>query len=442
MVTNCSLSARARPAEAARNDNFTVKTVCAYNEHVLRFVMEDTPLRVMLEEFKKGDYHLAMVQRVRQKDDADPVYELSGLVTLEDIVEEILQAEIVDETDVITDNVHKIRRRKTKTKDLTNCFIDNDSLEVISMQLHLVALQFLSANHPAFYSDRINQNVLTKLIKQNTHKIDLSNIQDASTIRLVSAPRNARLYTKKEGSDRFILILEGRVIVTIGNDNMTFEAGPWHSFGKEVLDKLVEICLPVNNEIKPIENKDVKEEANGGPKKVERVKSIASIDSPAHSQTLVTCATSSGITQAMGSDQKRFVTFFPDYSAIVRENCTYLEISAQAYLVAYKTSLIHRVGPNTEEKIVEPFKRSSLQNIPANIGSLAASNASLNLMERQNLINEKGVSNEKLSNGVLGNISPLLQNGKKPIPFFKGSATSLSDEAHIPLIGLDNKKKG
>lgn len=35
------------------DDNFTIQTVCGFHEHPLRFVMEDTPLRVMLEEFKK-----------------------------------------------------------------------------------------------------------------------------------------------------------------------------------------------------------------------------------------------------------------------------------------------------------------------------------------------------------------------------------------------------
>lgn len=39
----------------------------------------------------KGDYHLAMVTRLVTDEDCDPYQQLLGVVTLEDIVEEILQ---------------------------------------------------------------------------------------------------------------------------------------------------------------------------------------------------------------------------------------------------------------------------------------------------------------------------------------------------------------
>lgn len=34
------------------NDNFTVKIVCNYHSHQLRFVSKETPLRILLDEFK------------------------------------------------------------------------------------------------------------------------------------------------------------------------------------------------------------------------------------------------------------------------------------------------------------------------------------------------------------------------------------------------------
>ena len=46
-----------------------------------------------------GKSHLAIVQKVNNEGEGDPFYEVLGLVTLEDVIEEIIKSEILDESD-------------------------------------------------------------------------------------------------------------------------------------------------------------------------------------------------------------------------------------------------------------------------------------------------------------------------------------------------------
>lgn len=115
----------------------------------------------------------------------------------------------------------------------------------------MVALQWLVSNHKAFTVNYIDTNVLERLIRQSAKRVghpspyrnpflqvDISSLMAMSNDQ-VSLPKLAKLYTKDELSDRFILILEGRVQVIIGQSGMVFEAGPWHCFGSEILEKLI-----------------------------------------------------------------------------------------------------------------------------------------------------------------------------------------------------------
>jgi metal transporter CNNM len=83
------------------DDRIPLKTIMKYYNHELLRVPFDTSLDRMLDEFKRGRGHMAIVQDVNDMTDGDPFYETLGIVTLEDIIEEIIQFEIVDESDII-----------------------------------------------------------------------------------------------------------------------------------------------------------------------------------------------------------------------------------------------------------------------------------------------------------------------------------------------------
>ena len=69
----------------------------------------------MFDEFKSGEKgHMALVQEINNEGEGDPYYETIGLLTLEDIIEEIIQQEINDETDVVLDNKTKKKRKRDR----------------------------------------------------------------------------------------------------------------------------------------------------------------------------------------------------------------------------------------------------------------------------------------------------------------------------------------
>ncbi|KAL4636015.1 metal transporter CNNM4-like isoform X1 [Arapaima gigas] len=208
------------------DDCTTLKTITKFYNHPVHFVFHDTKLDAMLEEFKKGKSHLAIVQKVNNEGEGDPFYEVLGLVTLEDVIEEIIKSEILDESDLYTDNRNRKKVAPNKNKrDFSAFKQENESKVKISSQLLLAAHRFLATEVSLFSPSQISEKVLLRILKHP----DV--IQEVKFNESDKRSPQHYLYQRGRPIDYFILILQGRVEVEAGNENMKFETGPFSFYG-------------------------------------------------------------------------------------------------------------------------------------------------------------------------------------------------------------------
>uniref|UniRef100_F6S8G1 Metal transporter n=1 Tax=Equus caballus TaxID=9796 RepID=F6S8G1_HORSE len=212
------------------DDCTPLKTITRFYNHPVHFVFHDTKLDAMLEEFKKGKSHLAIVQKVNNEGEGDPFYEVLGLVTLEDVIEEIIKSEILDESDMYTDNRSRKRVSEKNKRDFS-AFKDADNeLKVkISPQLLLAAHRFLATEVPQFSPSLISEKILLRLLKYPDVIQELK-FDDHNKYYV-----RHYLYTRNKPADYFILILQGKVEVEAGKENMKFETGAFSYYGTMAL---------------------------------------------------------------------------------------------------------------------------------------------------------------------------------------------------------------
>ena len=198
------------------------------------FVWYDNKLGDTLSMFRLEKSHMAVVIDVVSEGAEDPVYKVVGIITLEDIIEEILGAEIEDETEnpdshkMLTSRDANLARLKTTHKgSIIDQELSNDETNSISI--------YLFTNVPEI--QHLFQDNM-----QNLEKI----IRSSTVISLVrSSPDPSKpnhedyLYIAGKMNNTCTLILSGEMTIQSSKEGSGFSGGatkgPWSILGVDAL---------------------------------------------------------------------------------------------------------------------------------------------------------------------------------------------------------------
>ncbi|XP_067858165.1 metal transporter CNNM2-like isoform X4 [Heptranchias perlo] len=341
------------------DDCTPLKTITKFYNHPLHFVFNDTKLDAMLEEFKKGKSHLAIVQRVNNEGEGDPFYEVLGIVTLEDVIEEIIKSEILDETDLYTDNRTKKRITHRERKQDFSAFKPTDSeMKVkISPQLLLATHRFLATEVEPFRPAQMSEKILLRLLK-HPNVIQEMKFDE----RNKKAPEHY-LFHRNKPVDYFILVLQGKVEVEAGKEIMKFEAGAFSYYGMMALTS-----SPDNRSPPRTCGLNHSDSLNRG----DRIDSIAS---------------------QMGSNNSQLNSllqvYVPDYSVRALTDLQFVKITRQHYQNALMASIMDKTpqSSDSENTKIELTLNELHDHLP---------DETANLLNEQNCVTHK--SNHSMHN--------------------------------------------
>ncbi|MBN3297197.1 CNNM2 protein, partial [Amia calva] len=334
------------------DDSTPLKTITKFYSHPLHFVFNDTKLDAMLEEFKKGKSHLAIVQRVNNEGEGDPFYEVLGIVTLEDVIEEIIKSEILDETDLYTDNRTKKKVTHRERKQDFSAFkpTDNEMKVKISPQLLLATHRFLATGKVSlstevepFSPTQMSEKILLRLLKHPNV------IQELKYDEKNRRTPEHYLYHRNKPVDYFILILQGKVEVEAGKEGMKFEAGAFSYYGMLALT-----ASPVPLSLSRTFVVSRAESLAGSPEN----KSPPRPCGLNHSDSLNRSDRIDAITPTLGSSNNQLNASFlqvyvPDYSVRAITDLQYIKITRQQYQNALMASRMDKTPQSSDSENIK-----------------------------------------------------------------------------------------
>jgi len=328
------------------DDEKPIEEVCKFYKNDVNFVYQDTILTDMFDEFKSGEKgHMAVVQEVNNEGDCDPYIEAVGLVTIEDIIEEIIQQEIIDETDVVIDNKSKKKRKRERYKKDADfkMFLGTKTHHrvIISPQMSLAILQFLTTSVRAFSPESCSRRILQKLLSMDVyrelklskpHKSLNNNAKDAQELK--DEENEGYLMHKGKSCDFFVLIIEGRVEVTIGKEEHKFQEGPFSCFGEQMLGQA--LMIP-SSPMVTCSNR-------GAPHSVSLHTSVNQEIKASNNLKKTTTQTHLSSEGNLQLPVTKSPSWIPDYSLRAITDVLYLKVRKNTFMVAIKASRMNNMN--------------------------------------------------------------------------------------------------
>lgn len=189
-------------------DDLPLSTIMTFYGREFIPVDPDDTLGEVLKTFQTGKSHLAMVRAVVTVDGRDPTYVTIGLVTLEDVIEEILRDEIHDETELrVTESMFKTGKQKTQR---------------LTPQKVIAVGSFLTKTFSCFHY--LPDEKLFKLL-------GMSHVENYTP----DDKEQPFLYKRGKEYDYFSLILSGHCEIVTGNDEFVVETSSWTPIGVRTL---------------------------------------------------------------------------------------------------------------------------------------------------------------------------------------------------------------
>ena len=265
-----------------------VATILQYYPHPIEKVFYDSHLGELLQIMKSGRAHMAVTFDINNSGSGDPFRVNMGIVTLEDVIESILNMEIEDESDVTATDPNTLASlNRLDSSGLLTTTTGRDAIADRYRRRNLpqsltpneegAVMNFLKENVDVFVGSarKVSDEGMKRLIRQGKVmdvKVRHSQLQHfvTSSQPLLSKPSSPRaggggssssapqqqqsiqhhhvdlsrvdvsqggysLYRRGQASEWFTLLIDGSAQVRAGADEFVVEAGNWSVLGGQAI---------------------------------------------------------------------------------------------------------------------------------------------------------------------------------------------------------------